>query len=316
MKMALIIDKSESYIGFERTNVFKKWSVNESEVEKVESLGRVGEETIFGEVYPSYMSVNSLDQWKKLVADVEKLLKNDELEHKVREGLVITSTLARNSTKKLEEIVKKHSGEVIVAKESAKDKTNVSAKMLSSLSLNKQVKDFLVEYAADDYDSLVSVISNISEISPAAQSRITIEDMYVRLPKPPGSVAPWLLETPLFKGDIVETITMYRRITQHSHFLVVLSLLKNKVVLSWRIASLMQNNPRITEADAASSLGVAKNFPFTLAFRNAKSFGYEKMEKILSTLVEAEAKVKGGASADSDIVMELALIKIATLLSK
>lgn len=80
MKMALIIDKSESYIGFERTNVFKKWSVNESEVEKVESLGRVGEETIFGEVYPSYMSVNSLDQWKKLVADVEKLLKNDKLE--------------------------------------------------------------------------------------------------------------------------------------------------------------------------------------------------------------------------------------------
>lgn len=316
MKLTLIIDKSESYIGFEKVNVLKKWGIDEAEVENVDSLSRVGEETIFGDSFTSVLSVNILDSWKKLVLEFQKLVDAGEIEYKVRQGLIITSTLARNSTKKMEELVKKAGGEVIVAKESAKDKTNVSAKMLSKLKLANPVKDFLVEYAADDYDSLVSVIQSISDLPPAAQAKISIEDMYIRLPKPPGAVPPWELEKPLLAGNVEQTIEMYRRITSHSHFLVVLSLVKNKMLLSWRIASLQQSTPRLSEAAAAEQLGQAKNYPFKLAYDNASRTGYDKLLKIIEILLKAEADVKGGSSADSSVVMEIALIRIAQIFKK
>jgi len=316
MKLALIIDKSESYIGFEKTNVLKSWGIEESEVENTESFSRVGEETIFGDSMPAAMSVNSLDQWKKLTSDIEKSVQEGVLETKVSQGLVITTTLARNSTKKAEEIIKKAGGKVILAKESAKDKTNVSSKMVSQLKLSKPVKDFLVEYAADDYELLVSIVQTMSEIPPEAQSRVSIEDLYIRLPKPPGAVPPWEIEKPLLKGDTVKTIELFRRITSHTHVLVVLSLLKTKFTLSWRIASLIADNPKISESQAAERLGVAKNYPFKLAYENAKRTGFDKISNVLTIVINAEANLKGGSSANNDVVMEIALMKIAHIFKK
>lgn len=316
MKLVVIIDKSESYIGFEKTNTLKKWNVNEADTETVSSFSRVGEETIFGDASTAVMSVNSLEQWKKLFNDVSTAIKEGTLEKKVSQGLIITSTLARNSTKKLEELIKNNGGEVICAKSNAKDKTNVSLKMLGKLKLSKPVKDFLVDYAADDYDSLVSIIQSVSELPETAQSKISIEDLYIRLPKPPGSIPPWEIEKPLFSGDVNKTIEIFRRIISHSHFLVVLSILKTKISLSWKISALLQDNPRISEASAAEALQQAKNYPFKLAYESAKKHGFDKLTSILNIIAETEGKVKGGSSADGTTVVEIALINIANKLKK
>lgn len=310
MKLAVIIDKSDSYLSFQKDNILKKWQVDDAEVEAVDSFARVGEENIFGESPTCSISINNLDQWKKLVKDIEKSHENGELSKKVSNGLVITTNLARNSTKKLETLVKSLDGEIIVAKESAKDKTNVSSKMLSSLSLSSEANDFLVDYAADDYDSLIPIIQSLSEIPKSQQRKISIDDLLIRLPRPPGSIPPWEIEKPLFAGDADKTIETYRRIVAHNHYLVVLSILKNKILLSWRISALLEDNPRITDAKASSALGVPMNYPFRLSFATAKKIGFQKMSDVLYIIAETESQVKGGSSASSSVIMEMALIKI------
>lgn len=310
LKLTVIIDKSDSYTSFQRDNVLKEWGVDNANTEILDSFARVGEEDIFGDSLVSIINVNNLEQWKKMVLDIEKSYTNDELDYKVRNGLIITSNLARNSTKKFEELVKKWGGKVIVSKESSKDKTNVAEQMLSVLSLSSETQKFLVEYAADDYDSLIPVIQSLSDIPKSQQKKVSIEDLIIRLPRPPGSIPPWEIEKPLFAGDADKTIQIYRRIINHSHYLVVLSILKNKIILTWRLSALLDNNPRTNEAQAAAALGVPKNYPFKIAFTNAKKIGFQKMSDVLCIIVDTEAKVKGGSSASSSVIMEIALMKI------
>lgn len=309
-KLAVIIDKSDSYISFQKSNVLKQWGIDEAEVETIDSFGRVGEETIFGDAPAAVMSVNVLDSWKKLFKDMEKSQQNDELKAKVQHGFIITTNLARNSTKKLEELVKSLGGEVVVAKESAKDKTNVAAKMISVLSLSSEANSFLLDYAADDYDSLIPVIQSLSEVPVTQQKKISIEDLLIRLPRPPGSIPPWEIEKPLFAGNADETIKTYRRIVNHNHYLVVLSILKNKIVLAWRISALLENNPRMSESQISAALGVPNNYPFKLSFGTAKKVGFEKMSGVLQIIADTESQVKGGSSASSSVIMEIALMKI------
>ena len=314
MKLAVVIDKSESYISFQKENVLKEWGISDTDVEVVDSFSRVGEEDIFGEALTAVMNVSSVDQWKKLVSDVEKSAASDELSYKVRKGLIITTNIARNSTKKFEGLIKKWGGEVVVAKESSKDKTNVAADMLSVLSLSPEARKFLIDYAADDYDSLIPVIQSLSDVPKNFQNKISIDDLLIRLPRPPGSIPPWEIEKPLLAGDADLTIETYRRIVHHNHYLVVLSILKNKFTLMWRISALLENNSRMTDAQISMALGVAKNYPFNLACASARKFGFQKLSNVLEVIINCEAQVKGGSSASSSVIMEMTLIKILEIL--
>lgn len=313
MKLALVIDKAITYVEYERDKVLKSWDVTSYEREK--NLSNVGEATIFGPADTSVLHLTDINSVKKTVDDLQRIIDNDEAEKKFSSGLVITTIVARNSTKKLEKLVSDLGGKVIVAKENSKDKTNVSEKILNDLNLQYDVRKFLVDYSADDYDSIINVVRNISSIPFDKQRFVSIEDVVMRMPQPPGSIPPWEIEKPIMAGDANKTIELFRRINYHSHYLVVLSVLKNKFLTSWRISGLLATG-NYSLASAAEALGVANNYPFKLAYNTAKSLGVETLTFCVKILADTEMKVKGGSSADSIIHMELALVQIANKLRR
>lgn len=309
-RITLIIDKSQSYLDFQKSEVLKEWSDIE-EVQYVTDISSVGQLSLFGDTPASVIQLKDIDAVKKTLAALEQEEKNNTLAKKTQSGIILLTTVARVSTKKLEALIERNNGQVVLAKTSAKDKTNVSSKLLSELNLKTDVRNFLIEYAGDDYDNIISAAKALSTLSKTAQNKITIEDMYLRMPQSPGSVPPWEIERPLMAGNVEETIKSYRRITQNAHLLVILSILKNKITLSYRIAAVMSNNPSYSADNVAKALNVANNYPFKLSSQVAQKHGLKKMEWILMELLETEAKVKGGSSTDDNVTMELSLAKIA-----
>lgn len=316
-RIALIIDKSPSYLSYQVGEVLKSWGMEKESPDRVSSLSAVGVESLFDGVPCALMEITDLESWKKLSAAAEKLYADspDDFIAKVEHGLIITTTVSRASTKKLEALVSTMSGDVITAKANAKDNTNVTGKLLRNLSIPRQVENFLVEFAAEDYDSILSVVASISTLPPQHQKRLTVDDVIIRLPSSPGSTPPWEIEKPLMKGDVPGTIEMYRRITNRSHGLVVLSIIKNKFTLSWRVAALLAVDSKMTSAAIAAALDVPNNYPLKLAIGTATRCGVETLTNVLTTVLAAESDVKGGSSAASGAVMENMLVKVCQQLS-
>lgn len=315
MYFAIITDKSKSYRDFQKDFLLKKWGKNDVEYREVSSLSEVGESTIFGDAPLSLMSLDETTQVKTLLANVQKI-PTDILKKKFDSGFIILSSLARNSTKKLEQFITDVGGEVIAAKGNSRDKSNISSKLLSSLSLPKNVKNFMEEYSGDDYDTLISLIRSVSEIPEKQQSRLTIDDIIIRMPQAPGSIPPWEIEKPLMSGDLNETINLYRRIINHSHYLVVLSILKNKILLAYRISALFEIYGKMDTAKVSAYLNVANNYPLKLAVGTVKDLGPDALEKLLIVLLETEAQVKGGSSADSNVVVEIGLARMVEIIRR
>lgn len=314
MKIALIIDKSRPYLDFQRDKILSDWKIDEYEL--VKSFSEVGEATIFGIPPTSEMFIEDTNGIKKLLNDLEQASSNGTLNSRLEQGLVVKTTVARVSTKKLESFIKDNGGIVVFAKENAKDKTKVSDKMLSQTGLNNKVKDFLSDYIGDDYETLITILRSIDVLSHKQQYALQVDDMFIRLPQPPGAIPPWEIEKPIMAGDANKTIEMYRRITQHSHYLVIVSILKNKLQLAWKIASLMSVQPNMSMANLANALNTPNNYPFKLSYNTAKDFGQKNLESCLKILLEAESNVKGNSNADGNVIIEIALMNIVSKLRR
>ena len=314
MKLALILDKSSAFRDFQRASILKQWQ-SDTDVQRVNSLDEVGQETIFGNPPTAVMELDDISTIKKLVKDLESLSKN-ELNHKLQYGLVLVSGANRNSTKKLEQIVNHLGGRVILAKESSKDKSSVTTRLLSNLSLGRSEKRFLEDYVAEDYDSLLSLLRSLETLTPKQQSMITVADLMIRLPQPPGSIPPWEIEKPLMQGDVPETISVYRRIILHSHPLVVLSVLRNKIQLMWRIAALEHFHGITDRAQLSTALSVSNNYALKLAQNMSRQLGLDVCQKLTELIAQAETDLKGGSQADNSVTMELLLVQIAKQVRK
>lgn len=315
MKLALILDKSSAFRDFQRASILKQWQ-SDFDVQRVNSLDEVGQETIFGNPPTAVMELDDISTVKKLVKDLESYSSTKELNHKLRYGLVLVSGANRNSTKKLEQIVNYLGGCVIMAKESSKDKSSVTTKLLSTLSLGRDEKRFLEDYVADDYDSLLSLLRSLETLTPKQQSMITVADLMIRLPQPPGSIPPWEIEKPLMQGDVSKTIAVYRRVILHSHPLVVLSVLRNKIQLMWRIAVLERYHSITNREQLSTVLSVSNSYALKLAQNMSRQLGLGVCQKLTELIAQAETDLKGGSQADNSVTMELLLVKIAKQVRK
>lgn len=323
MKLALIIDKSQSYVDFQKDLVAENWEIEPVNVETVASLSEVGETTLFGDTPTAVIHASDINAVKELTSIFESMIKTmseEEIVNKFEHGLIITTTVARVSTKKLEKIVNDLGGFVVLSKENAKDKTNPVDGLLNPLSIPRDVKRFIQDYAGDNYDMILSVVRTISEIPEKAQRLITIDDILMRIPQAPGAIPPWEIEKSFMNGDIVELISMYRRIVAHSHGLVVVSILKNKIVSSYKISALIddsreENGTTPSVAEVSTLLGIPNNYPTKLSYESAKKLGFAKLSRVIELFYELEGKLKGGSNVNADVLIELELMRISKLLN-
>lgn len=258
------------------------------------------------------MSLTEVEQVKSLVSDLDAIVKDGSLADRMSAGLVIMCSVNRNSTKKLESLVTRNGGRVTTTKETSKDRSPAALRMLKSLSIPSDVKSFLVDYAGDDYSLIIPLIEELGSVSPRQQRLVTLDKIELRLAKSAGSLTPWQIEKPLLKdNDPDETIKVFRRIVKHSHPLLVLRVLKNKMHLAYRVSALIDSG--ITDlGQIADCLGVANNYPLRLAHDFAKEFGMSQCQWILEQVVDAESKALGASSADPVIHTEMTLARVCS----
>ena len=313
LRLVLLLDKSEPWLNYTRKQVLSSWGVDsDDDVTVAENMSVVGAPDLFGDIPVCTMSLTEVEQVKSLVNDLNAVVKDGSLADRMSAGLVIMCSVNRNSTKKLESLVSRNGGRVVTTKETSKDRSPAALRMLKSLSIPSDVKSFLVDYAGDDYSLIIPLIEELGSVSPRQQRLVTLDKIELRLAKSAGSLTPWQIEKPLLKdNDPDETIKVFRRIIKHSHPLLVLRVLKNKMHLAYRVSALMSSG--ITELkEIADCLGVSNNYPLRIAYDFAKDFGLTQCQWILEQVVDAESKTMGASSADPVAHTEMMLARVCS----
>lgn len=310
MKLALVVDKSEAYLNFQRERILASWKTTRQQGQEITSLGEGGGFTLFGEAPVSLMHLQEQAAMVKTLQEAEALTP-EEVARLGESGLLITCNLPRTQTKKFEATWKNLGAQVYLPPTGKEE--GIAARLVGELGLTPAVKDFLLSYVGENYDTLLPLVDSLSALPKAKHRFITEEDIYIRLPQPPGAVAPWAIEKPLFAGNMSEVIDIFRRTHHHSSLLVILATLKNKLQLAYRVAGLLTFTPRMSEEATASLLGVTKNYGHTLAHRHASKYGVKVLEEAVLLLRETEDKVKGASSASSVVEMEALLVRLCYL---
>lgn len=313
IKICMIIDKSEGYISFQRERILTRWKVDREDAVRINSLSEVGGATLFGDAPTCIIHLENIAAIKKFNESAGKFT-DDELLSKLSSGLIITTSVARVSTKKTEAIIARLDGEIF-APPSAKE-SSLAMKLVSELNVTRSVRDMLLDYVGDDYDILIPIVDSLSSIPKNLHPKITQEDIYARFPQSPGSVAPWLIEKPLMAGNTDKTIDLFRRINQHSNYLVVIAIIRNKLQMAYRIAAMLADNPRISDNDLVASLDLKNPKVLGFAKSTARSCGVETLQRAVMIIARAESQVKGGSAAPNIAVIEKMLIELCLTLRK
>lgn len=309
MELVLIVEKSKVYSDFLKNSYLNKWGVPIGEAREATKLSESAGETLFGETPPSIITLNSPTEVKELVKEFENLDKIGELEQLKNNGIIVIANVNRQSTRKLESLFKKH-GVVEVT-----NKNSITVELLNKVNLPTEVRQFLIDYVGQDYENLIPIVNALLKSPPSSHKNVRIEDVYIRLPKPPGSVPPWEIEKPIFEKNADKTIDVFRRVSRSSHYLVILSLLKNKLMLAYRIASLLDNNIK-NDAEITRNLNISNNYYYKMTKQISVRQGKENLGKMLKVIMDTESNVKGGVNINGEVQMEVMLIKLINLVKR
>lgn len=309
MKLGLIIDSSEAFISFQKEILLEEWGAEE--LQRVDSISSVGGVTLFGPTPTSILELENTEHVRKVLKELEKEIENGTLTDTVSSGLVITSSLNKNSTRKLQKTLEPYAQNLIG---SSKNLTETIVKQY--MNLNYETEEFLLNYLGQDYDAALPLARSIRKLSPEQQQKISIQSIYYRLPKPPGGVPPWEIENPLWEGDYSTAVEIYRRVVAGSGALLPLYILNKKVKMIYQSAVLLETEPRMTNAQIAKILKVPNNYPLRLAVEKARQLGVEKSERLLELLAGAESSIKGGRGLPENTMMELMLLKFIRIVER
>lgn len=302
-KLILIIDKSEAYISYKIDEILQEWG--ETETQKISSIQHPPSSDLFGGNPLSQLNMKTVKDTTDFLSKQE----DDWLNNNYPNGLIMTTTAPRTTTRKLEKLLKQAGGVIIIPPTSKEG--SLTERLLNEVNLNTEVKEYLKNYVGDDYDTLIPIIRGVKTIPSPQHKRITIEDMYSRLPTPPGAVPPWKIEEPLLQGDVTKTIDIFRRIHEHQHLLVAISILKNRFQNYYKLKLLKKQG--VKEEEIATLLGVKNKGQLYYMSKNVKHLDSKKLEDIVILLERTESKVKGAGREPIIALTEQALIRICNI---
>lgn len=304
MKLFLIIDKHEAYRDYKIDKTLEEWGTSRKNLKTIDTIKTTSGMDLFGDTPVSIITFyNNLDGLKKMIETITKMSKQ-ELEESFPEGLIISTDAQRNSTKKLEKFVEEIGGTLSLMTPD-KDSDKMSLRFVNELNLTKPVKELLLSYVGDDYETLIPLVKTLSKIPKNKHKNITEEDILVRLPQAKGKIKPWDVMNKMDRNDLSGAIESARRVFQHSYYLVLLTMMKNQYQGMYRIGILSQqgcNDNEIKEITGVNNVGVLKN--------KASKIPLAKLQRIVNIVSDTETKVKGGSSVDGENLVELMIMKI------
>lgn len=299
VQLALVADSEEAYTGYVARSIVEQWkNTTPREVKYITSFDDFLGEDIFGDNHIYVLQVSKKAALAPLVESLENHLQEPDVF--TTDGLVITTQLSKVTLKKLMAVVEKLQGRVYV---SEKKKVDTSKALISKTSLNYDAKSYALTYVGEDYGSLVPLIEAVSALPPATQKRISVEQIALRMPQPPGSVPVWDLEQPFFNKQPARFIETNRRVPMTS----------NKPMLASGYLLKQMENIMLFQAVGAehmSAITGVKGYPLKKIAGYARTLNPEAVREGVKLLAECDTNLKGGSRVNGLTVFETTALQI------
>lgn len=300
-KIMFIMSDSEAYLRDEVLRISKDWNFTISNVKTVEewdpTLAR-GAVSLFGDISMVHLDLSDKNKLKKFVDLISDKKNKSQFENEnwFGHGLIITSIHAQG-TKKIENLVTKTGGKVV---KKAKPE-EMKKKLLARIHISKDLKDFLNNYAGEDYQILISIVNQLENMDKKEQLSMTIDDLIVRLPSKPGAVLPWEFINYMLEGNANEAISLYQRSMEGSHVLVTMQLARKKLQMLYRL-KLLDMSDIWNSKEQAAILGERNGPNIWNTAKVAKKISLPTAEYLAKLALETEANLKGYSSANSNLI--------------
>lgn len=302
VKLTFVMSDSEAFLRDEVLRISQEWGYNKSNITNVEEWNPTlasGAVSLFGDVSITHLDLSDNNKLKAFV----KLMTDKKTKHMFEdnwygEGLIITSTYARG-TKRIEDAVKKLGGNIQKKAKPAEMKKT----LMSRVSLNKDTREFLNAYAGDDYQILIGIVNQISELTKDEQKKLTVDEVIVRLPSKPGSLPPWEFVNPMMEGNAKKAIELYERSVEGSHVLVTMQLSRKKLQLLYRL-KLLQMAGMYKSQDQAKVVGERNGPNIWITAKVAQKLDVATTEYLAKLALHTEAGLKGHSNADPHLLFK------------
>lgn len=197
--------ESEAYADQMVSDFMKKHGVSLDSIVKTDDLKHRARKTLLGNKVGTELVIEDKDhaeEFMKTIAPDVKMVKNkptdsdgkkkivDDLKIIMNDGLfiVINAPVTSNAVKSIINMV---NGLGEGFDDPSNDKMGEAGKILNGCKINDNVKSALLDYLGEDYEILLPVVKNIVALPAEDQKSMSVEDVMMRVPNPPGKILPW-----------------------------------------------------------------------------------------------------------------------------
>lgn len=302
MNLHLIVNSSKSYLYYLREEKFREWGLGGQELRFAGSIAQANMVNMFGANKPSKIELQDKAAVDKLFKELETIDAT-----KITQPIVISTAVPIPSTKKLQAKIIELGG-TVDARNKTEQKT-MGAEMLRGLKLQSAVKDFLVDWAGEEPESLIGVVRFLRGLAPEKQSKVSVDIVLMQLSKDKGELSLFDLEGPILRGKTIEAIATSRRVPLAPAAFT----LYNKLQTLYKAAKLLEIEPSISDDVMTDSLGLAGR-AVKFIRPTAKRIGSEKLQEMVNIAVQFDTERKNGASQVQDR-FEIVIYKLCEVIN-
>ena len=305
IKLATFINDNQIYLDKKIKETYENWGYSLDNMKRLDEWvkGSASITSLFGTktfVLLDLMDSNKLTKFKNLIANDKKrqMFENNWF----GDGVIIITKDNRGTW--LQKFTEEFNGYF----EKKIDKNKAKNDLLKELKLPKHLEDIVSSFVGEDYQDLILIKKSLNNID---TKNLTEAELYTYLPFKKGSVPPWDCLNAIMNLNDKNAILEYRRTTENTYPLVILSLIKTKLRNLLVYKSLI--GLRKSENDIIKILNVKNSYALTDYKKNKSSLN--NISKAITYLLDIEDEVKGGGDIyDLEFKMEEFILNIIRIL--
>lgn len=303
MKLHLIVNSSKSYLSYLREEKFREWGVGGQELRSAGSITQANMVNMFGGNKPSKIELQDKVSVDRLFKELESFDAT-----KLTQPIVITTPVPIPSTKKLQSKILEIGGSVD-SRNKAEQKS-MGTEIFEGLKLQHEVKEFLIDWAGQEPESLIGVIRFLRGLSPEKQGKVSIDIVLMQLAQDRGELSLFDLEGPILKGRTIEAISISRRVplAPSAHTLY------NKLQTLYKTARLIEIEPNIKDSEITDCLNLAGR-AVNFIRPTARRIGSEKLKEMVDVILAFDSARKNGAIG-VEARFEIVIYKLCEIINR
>lgn len=303
--LIFVVDSNIPYLDSVVSDYTKKWGYDvSSRIDtSVWSDSLVNQNNLFGTKNIVHLNLRDSKDLKVFSEDIKKNPQEFTGDW-FGNGLIITAKDAR-SIKKIEDVISNCNG-IVVKKRKPKE---VVADLLKDLSVSNNIKTELTNFAGDEYDLILGVVKYLKNLPVEEQKNISLEQVLLRIPFPPGQVPPWEFVNPLFEGNLKSAIDKLERSMTKTHALLPLSMLSKEIDKLYKYVIL--NTLKVKDTDKLKPMGLNNQYGLISVKKIKTKLSIETVEYLVNLVHLADSDYKNGRVYNSNVYMRSLLTKIS-----